>query len=245
MNKCGYCTNTARANAESAARCSRRSTRLRSATAEAAWTRSLLRIMKSLWARELGGSLTPLPEARGGSLVLGDDVVLSKLPIKPLDAYRGMRFHYLDISGTRASCLDDFGGDDETLAGVIKLYAGRCLLTSLRGLERFTSLRYLYLDQNQLASVEWTSVFRTDGTVRSHSLFAADDEGASATAWSPQHLLVIDLQGNPVTERVGWDAPLCGLPQLEWLNGTRWTDARKAAAVETAAQCRPSGGAVA
>ena len=201
---------------------------------------SSAQVMRSLWARELGGSLTPLPEAHGGSLVLGDEVVLSKLPIKPLDAYRGMRFHYLDISGTRASCLEDFGGDDETLAGIVKLYAGRCLLTSLRGLERFTSLRYLYLDQNQLANVEWTSVCRADGTVRAHSLFAADEEGASATAWSPQHLLVIDLQGNPITEGVGWDAPLCGMQQLEWLNGTRWTDARRAAAAETAALCRPS-----
>ena len=160
--------------------------------------------MKSLRARELGGTLTSrLPEAHSGSLTLGDDVVLRDLPIKPLDAYRGMRLHYLDLSGTRASCLDDFGGDDETLAGVTKLYAGRCLLTSLRGLERFSSLRYLYLDQNLLESLEWTSVGRKDGTARAHSLFTAGDEGASAMAWSPQRLLVVDLLGNPLTAAVG------------------------------------------
>ena len=195
--------------------------------------------MKSaLLAREVGAKLMPLPQVHDGTLVLGDNVVIGALPIKPLDAYRGTSLHYLDISGVRASCLADFGGDDETLAAVAKLYAGRCLLTNLRGLERFTSLRYLYLDHNLLESLEWTSL-NGDGAMQTHSLSAASDESDSATGWEPRQLLVIDLQGNPITQVAGWDAPLDGLPQLEWLNGTRWTAARRAATRTASAEEPP------
>eukprot|EP00966_Prymnesium_polylepis_P215539 4991355-Prymnesium_polylepis.1 len=156
----------------------------------------------------------PLPEAKGGVLVL-DQVDIAQIPIRPLDAYRGTSLHYLDVSGIRANSIAEFGGDDVTVGGIVKLYAGRCQLVSLCGLERFTSLRYLYLEENNLRPLEWT-----DSEGRVHGLF---DE---ATGWQ---LLNIDLQGNPVSEGSGADCLLCGLSCLEWLNGTRWTEARRQA----------------
>ena len=70
--------------------------------------------------------------------VLAEWVLISLCdsPIRLLDAYHGTRLHYLDVSGTSANCLADFGGHDEMLSGVTKLYAGRCRLRSLHGLER-------------------------------------------------------------------------------------------------------------
>lgn len=46
------------------------------------------------------------------------------------------------------------GGTDELLAGVTKLYACHSGLQSLEGLQRFSSLRWLYLDHNQLGEAE-------------------------------------------------------------------------------------------
>ena len=107
-----------------------------------------------------------------------------------------------------------------TVASVVKLYAGRCQLRTLRGLERFASLRYLYLEENQLQALEW---FDSQG--RARSLF---DE---SPGWRPQQLLNICLQGNPVGDGLGVDRLLCGLSTLEWLDGTRWTEARRQAGV--------------
>ena len=173
-----------------------------------------------LTVRELSGTRaqrSSLPEVRGGVLVLGQ-VDLAELPIRPLDAYSGTVLHYLDVSGCCANSIADFGGDAATVAGVVKLYAGRCQLKTLRGLERFASLRYVYLEENQLQTLEWF-----DSQERARSLF---DE---APGWHPQQLLNIDLRGNPVGDGLGVDRHLCGLSTLEWLDGTRWTEARRQA----------------
>jgi hypothetical protein len=62
--------------------------------------------------------------------------------------------HYLDLGGVQAASLLDFGGTDALWGGVTKLYASRCGLTSLDGIARLTSVRYLYLDHNQLGAEE-------------------------------------------------------------------------------------------
>ena len=53
------------------------------------------------------------------------------------------------LGGSRATSLAGFGGGDALLAGIKKLCASRCGLSSLEGLKRFVSLQYLYLDRNQ------------------------------------------------------------------------------------------------
>lgn len=154
-----------------------------------------------------------LPAARGGVLVLDEGLDLASLPIRPLDAYAGEQLHYIDLAGTQARSLADFGGDPATLRHVTKLYASRCGLTSLEGLEAFPALRYLYLDQNQLSLAELQrAATRLDG---------------------PLLLEALDLAGNPAAEpacsgallalllvQAGQRDRLCvDCAQLRWLNG--------------------------
>jgi hypothetical protein len=64
------------------------------------------------------------------------------------------RCHYVDLGANRAASLADFGGSDDFWGGVIKLYASRCGLTSVSGAEKLKSVKYLYLDSNNLGENE-------------------------------------------------------------------------------------------
>lgn len=110
---------------------------------------------RALHAREAGGArLTiPVPQPRTGVLVLEENLELRALPGRLLDHVDGP-IHYLDLGGVQASSLADFGGSDELLAGITKLYASHCGLRSLDGLHRLPSIRWLYLDHNQLGEAE-------------------------------------------------------------------------------------------
>lgn len=164
-----------------------------------------------------------LPSVSDGVLVL-DKVDLQRLPVRLLDAYRGERLHYIDLGGSRARSIADYGGDDAQLAHVTKLYASRCQLRSLAGLERFVSLRYLYLDRNELT----TEALAWDGADGArHSLLAADypehpDEIVHARSrWSPHRLETLDLTGNAIAADLSIKVGANRLLALKWLNGER------------------------
>ncbi|KAL4444164.1 hypothetical protein ABPG75_011901 [Micractinium tetrahymenae] len=110
----------------------------------------------ALQARESGGTRLALtvPRASAGVLVLEEThQPLLALPGGVLAHVEGP-IHYLDLGSLQARSLADFGGSDELLAGVTKLYACHSGLRSLEGLQRFRALRWLYLDHNELGSAE-------------------------------------------------------------------------------------------
>ncbi|PSC76662.1 leucine rich repeat [Micractinium conductrix] len=109
----------------------------------------------ALAGRETGGrglEVAP-PRPNAGVLVLDEaHQALAALPGGVLGQVEGP-LHYLDLGGVQAPSLAAFGGVT-LLTGVTKLYACHSGLTSLAGLERLASIRWLYLDRNALSAQE-------------------------------------------------------------------------------------------
>lgn len=111
--------------------------------------------------------------------------------------------HYLDLGGIQARSLLDFGGSDALWAGITKLYASGSGLTSVDGVARLASCRYLYLDNNHLNAPE---ILR---------IAAELPPGAQ--------LVALDVSGNPGAD-AATEAALAAVPALagaEYLNGRR------------------------
>eukprot|EP00240_Pyramimonas_obovata_P006764 CAMPEP_0118954068 /NCGR_PEP_ID=MMETSP1169-20130426/57649_1 /TAXON_ID=36882 /ORGANISM="Pyramimonas obovata, Strain CCMP722" /LENGTH=172 /DNA_ID=CAMNT_0006901641 /DNA_START=124 /DNA_END=639 /DNA_ORIENTATION=- len=91
----------------------------------------------------------------GGVLVLDEDLqIYSAMPHRLLDDFTTPGPHYLELGGIRATCLLDFGGSPAFWGNITKLYASRCRMRSLDGIDTLHNMRFLYLDQNELPEAE-------------------------------------------------------------------------------------------
>ncbi|KAL4421878.1 hypothetical protein ABPG77_003680 [Micractinium sp. CCAP 211/92] len=159
----------------------------------------------ALQARESGRSrlAVAVPRASAGVLVLDEThQALLALPGSVLTHVEGP-IHYLDLGACKAHSLADFGGADELLAGVTKLYACHSGLRYLEGLQRLRNLRWLYLDHNELGEAE---------LLRLPELLPAGVQ-----------LEALDVRGNPGCSP-GVEAELASsrlLQHAEYLNGRR------------------------
>jgi len=99
----------------------------------------------------------PRPRANRGVVVLDEGGrIYDREPWRLLDHIQDgdCSVHYLDLAGLQAVSLGDFGGSAIFWGGLTKLYASRCGLRSLDGLEALNSIMYLYLDFNNLCENE-------------------------------------------------------------------------------------------
>lgn len=136
--------------------------------------------VQRLQARETGARPTvpPLPPlAAIGTLVLDEQLRIDALPGGVLSHLPGGGIHYVDLGGIQASSLLDFGGSDQLWAGVTKLYASRSGFTSLAGIGMLRSIKYLYLDANNLPGEELLRLASELPLGQLHALDLRDNPG--------------------------------------------------------------------
>ena len=173
-----------------------------------------------------GGTRLRLPCPNSGTLVL--DEFCNSGPFRILDSVEEP-LRYLDLNGCRAATsLAGFGGSAATLAGVTKLYASHCALTSLEGLGQYQSLQALYLDGCALGlDALWEGIFAL--LPHPEKLQCLDFRSTPAATELERSLTVPTGREHALAGRladfrgdVALHELLLPLRRLKWLNGERW-----------------------